>query len=71
MAFDELDARGRAEAVADGHAIITLEGGTENAAWKPVLDKATESYLADLEGRGLPGLDVYARAKALSASCNN
>ena len=71
VAFDELDARGRAEAVADGHEIIALEGGTENAAWKPVLDKTTESYLADLEGRGLPGLDVYARAKALSASCNN
>ncbi|UTW10086.1 TRAP transporter substrate-binding protein [Marinobacterium rhizophilum] len=67
--FDDLDAKGRAEAVAAGHEIITLEGGTENAAWKPVLDKATESYLSDLEGRGLAAREVFARAQALSASC--
>lgn len=69
--FDELDTKGRAEAVAAGQEIITLEGGTENAAWKPVLDKATESYLAGLEDRGLPARAVFARAKELSVSCNN
>lgn len=68
-AFDEQDRQGREEAVADGHTIITLEGGAEHPDWKPVLDAATEKYLGELEARGLPARDVYARARELSASC--
>ncbi|NVK43108.1 MAG: TRAP transporter substrate-binding protein [Oceanospirillaceae bacterium] len=68
-AFDELDRQGREEAVAAGHEIITLEGGAENPDWKPVLDAATEKYLAGLEQRKLPSREVFARAKELSESC--
>ncbi|GGO79838.1 C4-dicarboxylate ABC transporter [Marinobacterium nitratireducens] len=68
-AFDELDNLGRQEAVDAGHEIITLEGGAENPAWKPVLDAATEKYLGGLEDKGLPARKVYARAKELSESC--
>ncbi len=67
--FDDQDVKGRAAAVAAGHNFIEVEGGTENPDWKPVLDKATEAYLADLEGKGMPARNVYARAKALSTSC--
>ncbi|WP_417222662.1 TRAP transporter substrate-binding protein [Amphritea sp.] len=68
--FDDLDLKGRIQAVELGHEIYTVEGGSENPAWKPVLDAATENYLADLEAKGLPARQVYARAQALSASCN-
>lgn len=68
--FDGLDTQGREEAVAAGHEIVTLEGGTQNPQWKPVLDAATEKYLSDLEGRGLPARDVYERAQALSSECS-
>lgn len=67
--FDDMDTKGRAAAVEAGHDILTIEGGAENPAWKPVLDKATETYLADLESQGLPGRKVHARAVELSASC--
>jgi len=67
--FDDLDSQGREEAVAAGHEIITLEGGTENPDWKPVLDAATEQYLSALDKRGLPARDVYARAQALGSEC--
>lgn len=67
--FDDLDTKGRAAAVEAGHEIVTIEGGGNNPAWKPVLDKATESYLSELEGKGLPARKVYARALDLAASC--
>jgi TRAP-type transport system periplasmic protein len=67
--FDKMDAIGREAAVKEGHNIYTVEGGSNNPAWKPVLDKATESYLAELEEKGLPGRKVYARALELSSSC--
>lgn len=67
--FDKMDVIGRAAAVKEGHNIYTVEGGVENPAWKPILAKATESYLSELEGKGLPARKVYARAQALSTSC--
>jgi len=67
--FDALDVKGRAAAVEAGHEIVTVEGGVETPAWKPVLAGATEAYLAELEGRGLPGRKVYERAAALAATC--
>ncbi len=69
-AFDALDVIGRKKAVEAGHTIHTVEGGVQNAAWKPILDKATEAYLTELEGKGLPARKVYARAQELSASCS-
>lgn len=67
--FDDLDLKGRTQAVENGHEIFTVENGSENPAWKPVLDSVSESYLADLEAKGLPARQVYARAQELSASC--
>lgn len=67
--FDEMDVIGRKAAVDAGHNIHTVEGGIQNPAWKPVLAAATESYLTELEGKGLPARKVYARAQELSKSC--
>ena len=67
--FDRMDRIGREEAVKAGHDIHTVEGGGSNPAWKPILDRATESYLSDLEARGLPARRVYARARELALSC--
>ncbi|MCB1760198.1 MAG: TRAP transporter substrate-binding protein [Gammaproteobacteria bacterium] len=67
--FDALDVKGRAAAVEGGHKIHTIEDGAKNPAWKRVFDAATESYLDDLEKRGLPGRKVYARALELAKSC--
>ena len=68
--FDGLDVKGRAQAVKAGHKIVTIKNGGQNPAWKPVLDNVTESYLSELEARGLPARKVYKRAKELAASCN-
>lgn len=67
--FDELDRLGREEAVKAGHKIVTVEGGARNPAWKPILDRATEAYLSELEGQGLPARKVYARAVDLAQTC--
>lgn len=69
IVFDAMDTKGRAAAVEAGHAIHQIEGGPENPDWKPVLDQATETYLKDLDGQGLPGRKVYARAVELSKTC--
>lgn len=70
VVFDASDVKGRAQAVKAGHNIVTIEGGVNNPAWKPVLDEATESYLSELEAKGLPARKVYKRANELAASCN-
>jgi TRAP-type C4-dicarboxylate transport system substrate-binding protein len=67
--FDQVDELGRAEAVELGHTMITIEGGAENPAWKPVLDATTENYLQDLEDKGMPARNVYKRALELSEQC--
>ncbi len=67
--FNQLDADGRADAVKAGQTIITIEGGAENPAWKPVMDKATEDYLQELEAKGLPARQVYERTKQLAQQC--
>lgn len=68
-AFDALDEKGRAQAVKEGHHIVTIEGGKNNPQWKPTLDNATESYLSELEAKGLPARAVYKRALELAEVC--
>lgn len=67
--YNALDVKGRAQAIEKGNEIMVIEGGVNNPAWKPILDKVTEDYLSELEAKGLPARKVYARAKELSASC--
>lgn len=67
--FDMQDAAGRAQAVKQGDTIVTIPGGNDNPKWKPILDKATESYLQELEDKGLPARKIYKRAKQLSQTC--
>ena len=67
--FDDADVKGRAQAVEAGHNIITIEGGAENPEWKPILDKATEEYLNNLESQGKPARKVYQRVLELAPSC--
>ncbi len=67
--FDDQDKKGRAQALEQGHSIYTVEDGINNPAWKPVLDQASEEYLAELEDKGLPARKVYARAQQLAQSC--
>jgi TRAP-type C4-dicarboxylate transport system substrate-binding protein len=67
--FDDIDVKGRAQAVKAGHQIYVVPGGMDNPDWKPVKEAAVESYLAELDGKNLPGRDVYARALELSKSC--
>ncbi|MBN0989133.1 TRAP transporter substrate-binding protein [Amphritea pacifica] len=68
--FDDLDVKGRAQAVENGDKIYTVEGGISNPDWKPVIDGAIEEYLSELEAKGLPARKVYARANELAATCN-
>lgn len=67
--FDDLDVRGREQAVEMGHEIIEIDGGTANPAWTPAIDTAREKYLSDLEARGVPARQVYARALELATEC--
>jgi TRAP-type C4-dicarboxylate transport system substrate-binding protein len=67
--FDAVDVKGKAQAEKLGHTIHVIEGGVSNPTWAPVLNKATEKYLADLEAKGLPARKVHARALELAKSC--
>ncbi len=66
--MDEEDKIGLAKVKALGQNITTIEGGVNNPAWKGVLDKATEGYLASTGGTAR---SVYQRAQALSNSCDS
>lgn len=67
--FDDLDVKGRKQAEEQGHEFYTVEKGASNELWKPILDSATEEYLASLEKKRLPANEVYKRALELSESC--
>lgn len=71
VVFDKIDESGRSAAVKSGHDIVTIPQGTEDPAWKPVVERATEAYLSELEGQGLPARKVYSRARELSQSCKS
>lgn len=68
-AYDRLDQVGLAQAKELGHQITVIENGTENPAWKPVLDKVSQDYVSTLEEKGLPAEKIYQRAKVLSSDC--
>ena len=68
--FDDLDIKGRTQAVEDGHEIYVVEDGINNPAWKPVMDSAIEEYLSEVEAKGLPARKIYARANELAETCS-
>jgi TRAP-type C4-dicarboxylate transport system substrate-binding protein len=61
-----------------GHAKIKETGGqiheidpAERANWEAAATRVTESYLAKLDGMGLPGTDTYAQVKDYVAQCRS
>jgi TRAP-type C4-dicarboxylate transport system substrate-binding protein len=66
--MDEQDVAGLAQAKVQGHTIIAVEGGVNNPAWKGVLDRATEKYLAQ---SGASARNVYGRIQSLSKTCSS
>ncbi|MGR4070115.1 TRAP transporter substrate-binding protein [Halomonas sp. LR3S48] len=67
--FDRLDVEGKQEARDAGHTIREIENPLENPDWQGPLQDGIESYLAEVEERGLPAREVYEAALAASESC--
>lgn len=67
--FDRLDVEGKQEARDAGHTIREIENPLEHPDWQKPLQDGIESYLTQLEERGLPGREVYEAALAASESC--
>ncbi|KAA0009748.1 TRAP transporter substrate-binding protein [Billgrantia pellis] len=67
--FDRLDVEGKQEARDAGHTIREIENPLEDPDWQAPLQEGIESYLADVEERGLPAREVYEAALAASESC--
>ncbi len=66
--FDDLDKQSIRDAKALNQPIIELSDELKSA-WKPALDRVTESYLSELEAKGLPARQVYRHAQELSKGC--
>ncbi|UTW12227.1 TRAP transporter substrate-binding protein [Marinobacterium rhizophilum] len=66
--FDDLDQQSIQDARALNHQVIELDSEL-HSAWKPALERVTESYLNDLETKGLPARQVYSHAQELSKAC--
>ncbi|OBX34747.1 bacterial extracellular solute-binding protein, family 7 [Halomonas elongata] len=67
--FDRLDREGKQEAIEAGHTIREVENPLEDPDWQKPLQAGIDSYLAELEERGLPGREVYEAALDASESC--
>lgn len=69
VVFDRLDVEGKQEARDAGHTIREIEAPLEHPDWQQPLRDGIESYLAEVEERGLPAREVYETALAVSESC--
>lgn len=69
--LDDLDAAGRAEAVAAGHTINTIDKLAENPEWKPVLDRVVTEYLSANSNAPVKAETVYQKALEYQQSCSN
>lgn len=67
--LDDLDAAGRAQAVAAGHSIQTINNITENPVWKPVLNTVVDDYLASINNPSLNANAIYQKALTYKQSC--
>ncbi|UYF99850.1 MULTISPECIES: TRAP transporter substrate-binding protein [unclassified Halomonas] len=70
--FDRLDVEGKQEAVDAGHTIREIENPLEDPDWQGPLEEGIETYLSQLEERGLDqARDVYQAALSASAACES
>jgi len=67
--LDDLDASGRAQAVASGHTISSIDNIMDNPAWKPVLSSVVDSYLATVSKPSIDASDIYQKALTYKQSC--
>lgn len=68
--FDMNDKKGRKEAEELGHSFHVIEGGVAaNPDWKPFIDKAIDSYLGELEDKGLDARKIWAAAQGYASEC--
>ncbi|WP_447956737.1 TRAP transporter substrate-binding protein [Vreelandella sp. EE7] len=68
--FDRLDVEGKQEAVDAGHTIREIENPLEHPDWQGPLEAGIETYLSQLEERGLSqAREVYEAALSASADC--
>ncbi|MGM0543081.1 MAG: TRAP transporter substrate-binding protein [Pseudomonadota bacterium] len=67
--FDRLDVEGKQEAADAGHTIREIDNPLDHPDWQKPLRDGIESYLTELEERGLPGREVYDAALEASESC--
>ncbi|MDR5874241.1 TRAP transporter substrate-binding protein [Halomonas sp. CUBES01] len=67
--FDRLDVEGKQEAADAGHTIREIDNPLDHPDWQKPLKDGIESYLTELEERGLPGREVYDAALDASESC--
>ena len=65
--MDEGDAPARQVAVDRGNTIVTIEG-EELARWQEAAQPVIESWIADMQGRGIDGAQLIADAKELVAA---
>ncbi len=69
IVFDDLDAKGRQDALDDGQEIVTIDNAMDDPDWGPLLTKVTDGYLSDLDSKGMPARDVYEAALAARGNC--
>lgn len=67
--FDRLDVEGKQEAADAGHTIREVDNPLDHPDWQKPLKDGIESYLTELEERGLPGREVYDAALEASEFC--
>jgi TRAP-type C4-dicarboxylate transport system substrate-binding protein len=67
--FAAEDAAGRKQAQGPDHEIIEIPEPLNDPKWGPPLKQATQDYLSELEGRGLPAQQVYEQARKAAADC--
>lgn len=68
--LDDLDAAGRAEAVAAGHTINTINKLMENPQWKTVLEKVVNDYLEANNNAPINAKTVYQKALEYKQACS-
>lgn len=68
--FAAMDAQGKQEAQDSGHTIHVVDNPLEDADWQAPLESGIESYLDELESRGIDQAQaVYSAAQEASSAC--